>query len=439
VFFINVFNVELFMLPLLGIVAELFPDIVKQLGAPLHDQSGSLQDQIIDTMKKLTATSTEEAAHQKLTDIKNDNTDPANAALKDKLQSALNEIAQLEIQQRDRADEEAQRVELERYRMDAEERERTRAEEFRRQMLDFQDRQIARSTQMQLAEEHNPLAWVAPILAFALVGMIWYLLHAILVAREQVINRDVFNVVLGALVTAFTTVMAYYFGSSLGSSKKDEALSSGRLQTNPKMKGQDTGDQSDDGSPSPTPSPQAPSDQGPARQTGQGGVPSPRLPSTPLSSGPYGLFLQKAPVIMRRLMKDVGVSDVQAAGILGNIGWECSGFKALQEVKPVMGGIGGLGWCQWTGPRRTSFVNWLRDHGGADWRDDEANYGYLLHELDGPQSASLNAVKNTSTVEAATSRFMDIFEVPNKKYARLDSRIGLARLALEQYGRAFHV
>jgi hypothetical protein len=35
------------MLPLLGIVAELFPDIVKQLGAPLHEQSGSLQDQVL--------------------------------------------------------------------------------------------------------------------------------------------------------------------------------------------------------------------------------------------------------------------------------------------------------------------------------------------------------------------------------------------------------
>ena len=119
--------------------------------------------------------------------------------------------------------------------MDAEERERIRAEEFRRQLLDFQDRQVARSTQMQLAEEHSPLAWIAPILAFILVAMIWYLLHAILTAREQVINRDVFNVVLGALVTAFTTVVAYYFGSSLGSSRKDDALHSGRLTTNPSL------------------------------------------------------------------------------------------------------------------------------------------------------------------------------------------------------------
>jgi hypothetical protein len=305
-------------------------------------------------------------------------------------------------------------------------------------MLDFQDRQAARSTQMQLAEEQNPLAWVAPILAFILVGMIWYLLHAILAAREQVINRDVFNVVLGALVTAFTTVMAYYFGSSLGSSRKDEALRNGRLVTNPIIKDQSGDNQGDDTSGSPALPPQTGPDRANGGQTSPNGGFSPKFPSNPAPSGPYGLFLQKAPVIMRRLMSDVGVSDIQAAGILGNIGWECSGFKALQEVKPVMGGLGGLGWCQWTGRRRTSFVNWLRDHGGADWRDDEANYGYLIYELHGPESASLNAVKNASSVEAATSRFMDIFEVPNKQYARLDSRIGLARLALQQYGRMYH-
>ena len=41
------------MLPLLGIVAQLFPDIVKQLGAPLHEQSGSLQDQVLEALKKV--------------------------------------------------------------------------------------------------------------------------------------------------------------------------------------------------------------------------------------------------------------------------------------------------------------------------------------------------------------------------------------------------
>jgi hypothetical protein len=143
---------------------------------------------------------------------------------------------------------------------------------------------------------------------------------------------------------------------------------------------------------------------------------------------------------MRRLIQDVSVSEVQAAAMLGNIGWECGGFKSLQEVKPVMGGIGGLGWCQWTAARRTSFVNWLRDNGwGDNYHDDEANYGYLLYELRGPQRSSLNAVKGSSMVEAATKMFMDIFERPNAKYAALDNRIGLARIALQEYRRAFNV
>ena len=342
------------------------------------------------------------------------------------------------MKERNRANEEAQRIEFERYRLDIEENDRIRAEEFRRQMLDFQDRQVARSSEMTLAEEHNPLAWVAPILAFLLVAMIWYLLHGIMTARNVFINKDVFNVVLGALVTAFTTVVAFYFGSSLSSSKKDAAIQSGRLTTNTNIATgniavdpDDAGDQSDPG-----PSPQTSS--GPARQTGDRSTP--RWPSGPAPSGTYGLFRQKAPVVMRRLIQDVSVSEVQAAAMLGNIGWECGGFKALQEVKPVMGGVGGLGWCQWTAARRTSFVNWLKDNGwGDNYRDDEANYGYLLYELHGPQRSSLNAVKGASMVESATKTFMDIFERPNAKYAALDNRIGLARIALQEYRRAFNV
>jgi hypothetical protein len=167
---------------------------------------------------------------------------------------------------------------------------------------------------------------------------------------------------------------------------------------------------------------------------------TPPWPSGSPPSGPYGLFRQKAPVVMRRLIRDVNVSEVQAAAMLGNIGWECGGFKALQEVKPKMGGLGGLGWCQWTAARRTSFVNWLRDNGwGENYHDDEANYGYLLYELRGPQRSSLSAVKGTSLVDAATKTFMDIFERPNVKYAALDNRVNLARIALQEYRRAFNV
>lgn len=37
-------------------------------------------------------------------------------------------------------------------------------------------------------------------------------------------NKDVINLVIGALIGAFSTVVGYFFGSSLGSSKKTELL-----------------------------------------------------------------------------------------------------------------------------------------------------------------------------------------------------------------------
>ena len=423
------------MLPLLGIVAQLFPDFIKQLGGgQLHEQSGSLQDQVLEAIKKATGLSNPETMDPKVVQAEMEK--PAANAQLDK---DLQEIALEELKERDRANEEAQRIEFERYRLDAEERERIRAEEFQRQLLDFQDRQVARSSEMTLAEEHNPLAWVAPILAFLLVAMIWYLLHGIMTARERLHQQGrvqrrargaghgvhdsrcvLFRVVAqlkqeGRGDTVRAPDDQYQHRNRQHRSRPGRRCRSRRLGAPP---------------------PQTPS--GPARQTDDRSTP--RWPSGSPPSGTYGLFRQKAPVVMRRLIHDVSVSEVQAAAMLGNIGWECGGFKALQEVKPVMGGIGGLGWCQWTAARRTSFVNWLRDNGwGENYHDDEANYGYLLYELHGPQRSSLNAVKGTSMVESATKTFMDIFERPNAKYAALDNRIGLARIALQEYRRAFNV
>lgn len=414
------------MLPVLGIVAELFPEIVKQLGGPLNEQSGSLQDQVLEAIKKAVTIPDPKTADPQAVKTAIENSPPAKQQLQDNLQ----QITLDELKERDRANEEAQRVELERYRMDADERERVRAEDFQRQLLDFQDRQVARSTQMQLAEEQSPLAWVAPILAFVLVGIIWYLLHAILTAREQVINRDVFNVVLGALVTAFTTVVAYYFGSSLGSTKKDEALHSGRLTTNPNLTKPGAEDQGDDEASASTSSPSLV----PGKTSGAA-APAKR---TPVPTGVYGLFRQKAPGIMRDLIRDLGLSDTQAAGILGNIGWECGGFKQLQEQNPVMGGRGGLGWCQWTASRRTEFEQWLREN-GFNYQNDAANYGFLLNELRGSQAASVRAVRQTPNLETATSEFMRVFERPAARFAHLEDRVGLAKLALQEYGRAFNV
>jgi hypothetical protein len=271
----------------------------------------------------------------------------------------------------------------------------------------------------RLAEEHNPLAWVAPIMAFVLVLLIFYLLRGIMTAREDIVNKDVFNVVLGALVTAFTTVVAYYFGSSIGSSKKDDALKSGQLVSKPRGKS--------DGSTS------ASSDENAPPHVNPGVAQSPKpLPPAPRPTGKLGSFSQMAPGIMQDLMRDLGLTEVQAAGILGNIGLECGGFQHLQEINPTRG-IGGLGWCQWTGPRRTKFVNWATEN-GLDCSSYKANYGYLLSELKGAYASSVRSLKKTQAVEAATTDFMHTFENPG--ILNLSQRINFAKLALKEFERA---
>ena len=190
--------------PLLAIGMQLLPDLI---GVLTGDQSGSAKDKVIKAIKDTTGYDDPILAQKKIND------DPA---VKAQLQKDLADIALAETKEQNRAHEAAEQINLEFQRLEVEDRERQRQEDHRRYLRDLQDRQEARGMQVKLAEDHSPLAWVAPIMAFVLVLMIWYLLHGILTAHDQVVNKDVFNVVLGALVTAFTTVVAYYFGSSAG-------------------------------------------------------------------------------------------------------------------------------------------------------------------------------------------------------------------------------
>ncbi len=406
------------MEPLLFIASQILPELIRVLAG---DRTASVQDQIIDAVKKATGTVEPAEVRAKI---------EADPQIKGQLQKDLAAIALEATKEQNRAREESQRIDLEFDRLEEEERERQREEEFRQYLRDLQDRHEARSIETTLAEEHNPLAWVAPIMAFGLVLLIFYLLRGIMLAREPVVNKDVFNVVLGALVTAFTTVVAYYFGSSIGSSKKDDALSSGRLMTNPKAGRNGRGD----GSPS------ASSDEGAQAQVGSGAVTKPKAlppaPPVPRPTGQLGSFGQMAPSIMRDLMRDLGLTAVQAAGILGNIGLECGGFQHLQEINPVGGGAGGLGWCQWTGPRRTKFVKWATEK-GLDCSSYEANYGYLLNELQGAYASSVRSLKQAQTVEVATTNFMHTFENPG--VLNLSQRLRFATLALQEFERAYNV
>ncbi|MBN4097203.1 MULTISPECIES: phage tail tip lysozyme [unclassified Methylobacterium] len=132
-------------------------------------------------------------------------------------------------------------------------------------------------------------------------------------------------------------------------------------------------------------------------------------PPVPAAQEPFAAACRR---LGPRLMRDLGLSDVQAAGLLGNLGHETGGFRHLQEVAPaVPGSRGGWGLAQWTGPRRVAMEAWCRAR-GRDLADPEAGYGYLCAELRGPEAPALAALRATTTLAAATEAVWRRYERP---------------------------
>jgi hypothetical protein len=156
--------------------------------------------------------------------------------------------------------------------------------------------------------------------------------------------------------------------------------------------------------------------------------------SKPVPAQGEQTFVVKAPRIMEKLINDFDLKDFQAAGVLGNIGHECAGFRLMQEVKPLGGGRGGFGWCQWTGSRRRDFEAFC-DARGLGRTSDAANYGFLAHELQTTHSSSLDAVKATANIKDAVREFEQKFERAHKDHKHYPRRDRWAALALASFER----
>jgi len=150
--------------------------------------------------------------------------------------------------------------------------------------------------------------------------------------------------------------------------------------------------------------------------------------TTAQARGPGDAFAAGCRSLGPRLMRDLGLTDLQAAGLLGNLGHESGGFRQLQEVAPVVAGSrGGWGLAQWTGPRRVAMEAWCRAH-ALDPAAPEAQYRYLCTELRTTEAAALAALRQAPTLEAATETVCRFFERPG--VVALASRLDWARRAL---------
>ena len=144
-------------------------------------------------------------------------------------------------------------------------------------------------------------------------------------------------------------------------------------------------------------------------------------------------FARKAPIAMRRLMRDFSFDVLDAAAIMGNAGYESGGLTIFQEMKPtVRGSRGGFGWFQWTGPRRVAFERYCRLN-GWDIRSDRANYGFLAKELIGPERKAVSRTKRAVGLKAKVVAFEKAFERSGIK--NYGSRVIWARRALDAWNK----
>jgi len=145
---------------------------------------------------------------------------------------------------------------------------------------------------------------------------------------------------------------------------------------------------------------------------------------------------ERGGAVVRNLMVDLGLKDFQAAGLVGNLGFESGGVTKLHEIGQPEG-KGGYGWAQWTGTRHTTFFAWCDQH-GLDWQSNEGNYTYLLHELNGVYHITLDALRKTSTLEDAVFSVGQTYERPGgttpTHLPGYDSRLKYAQEALAGVG-----
>ena len=132
----------------------------------------------------------------------------------------------------------------------------------------------------------------------------------------------------------------------------------------------------------------------------------PEFDMPPASAG----FPARGRWLIDRLAAELELTEAQAAGIVGNIGFESGGLEKLHEIGQP-DGRGGYGWAQWTGDRRVAFLDWAQAQGLA-WQSDEANYGYLLVELRGAYRHTVEALRQTATVEQAVWSVGQTYERP---------------------------
>jgi hypothetical protein len=137
---------------------------------------------------------------------------------------------------------------------------------------------------------------------------------------------------------------------------------------------------------------------------------------------------QNARIIWDYLKYNLGLDDLRAAAIMGNISQE-SGFETGTES---FDGEGSFGFAQWTYDRRTA----LEALGGnpANLDTQLQHFTNEISEGGARRYAFVNLMNNDGDLTALTNGWCDDFEAPSEEYANRQNRIDEAQRYLNMFG-----
>lgn len=130
--------------------------------------------------------------------------------------------------------------------------------------------------------------------------------------------------------------------------------------------------------------------------------------SPPKQAAPIG---DREAYAMDTFMK-AGYTREQAAGIVGNLIHESGGLNTKAR-NPGDGrdGSDSIGVAQWNGSRAKALKDFAAAQ-GKDWHDYDVQLQFVLHELNGSESAAGRALRNAKTADDAAGVIVTMYERP---------------------------
>lgn len=120
-------------------------------------------------------------------------------------------------------------------------------------------------------------------------------------------------------------------------------------------------------------------------------------------------------------LSDAGFAPHQAAGIVGNLFQESNLNPSAVNPKS-----GAYGMAQYLGPRKKQLIQFAKEN-GASPSDPRTQLGFMVSELNGPESRARDRLLEAKTPEEAAQAFRIHYERPGKAEANDPRRIQKAR------------